>query len=331
MNRKQGRGGRGQGRGRSFRGEGSRALSTDANTAGSTSGLKKSTRNWTRESDRSQHVHELPLVSRSGWESTEGLQNREKQNELFSYIQERQKLWIDKAGPLDEHHRIQNHTMILREEAGSIILLHRKLREGLVASRFAHGDYTFAQAAFEQASIWNALCEDQGELVKSLTGLVDDIYPSMDSPPSTASEYISLLMLHYVCHSSKLMSAYSLLDHPCLRDNKDHNNDLHIRYATQILQCRIHYDYTTYFRLVENAPTPAHAMISRDMARDMQRLACSIIGKSYRCASIPWLSQLLSIVTEQTVETVKRHLERGVERIDDDEFIWFKKALVPRA
>ncbi|WVQ93644.1 hypothetical protein IAU59_000720 [Kwoniella sp. CBS 9459] len=136
---------------------------------------------------RARDMEMLQSVSRSGGDGAEGdaLKDWTTQKQYREYIDERIAAhYISFSTP--RHVRPAKDSTEENESLGSIVLLFRKLREGVVASGRID---RFAIEVFESSVQFAILAGNRPQLISSLSGLVPGLYKAFDKQRSDPNDY----------------------------------------------------------------------------------------------------------------------------------------------
>lgn len=282
--------------------------------------MKKSKRNWDAEHANLKRggVQEAPLVSRTTDKEDNLLLSAKGQHEMWQHIKDK----IENISSSDDRDGMLCKDTLNQDELGQIIELFRKLREAIFATRWSNNDLNFSIQVFELSSTYCALASNMGELLKSLKGLTQELYPlaePLNIQLPNRPHYTALYILYHVCYTHSLSKAV-----PYLQPMTSHP---HLEYANAIMQSVLHTNYCRWFRLYKQSPSSTYTSLLDSCLPYMQERAVKIIASSYYNISLDWAKSTVCMTgdDQSVLENIRVWSGGRIDRIDENQTIWFKR------
>jgi hypothetical protein len=183
-----------------------------------------------------------------------------------------------------------------------------------------------------------------GELLKSLKGLVEELYPTaltakvrhliqidmnfcygllifhLKLTLKNQAHYTALYILYHVCYTNSPAAVIRFIQ------PGDSHPDL--KYAVSIMNSILHYNYYRFFQLCKQSSSPAFTSILNMHVPSNQELACKVLSVAYYNTSVDWAKET-SGLADQTDGTAINLIQRWsggrVERVDEHRLMWFKR------
>ncbi|KAH8554517.1 hypothetical protein BGW37DRAFT_201309 [Umbelopsis sp. PMI_123] len=290
-------------------------------TSESTDGMRKSKRNWDAEHQglKLASVQDAPLISRTTDREDNMLRTEDGQRAMWQTINDKIESLTANYGSM----ALPDGGSIYKKELEQVIDLFRKLREAVFATKWADNDITFSIQVFELSSTYCAIAGNMGELLKSLKGLVEELYPTALTAKLTLknqAHYTALYILYHVCYTNSPAAVIRFIQpggsHPDLK------------YAVSIMNSILHYNYYRFFQLCKQSSSPAFTSILNMHVPSNQELACKVLSVAYYNTSVDWAKET-SNLADQTDGTAINLIQRWsggrVERVDEHRLMWFKR------
>ncbi|KAI9472370.1 MAG: hypothetical protein EXX96DRAFT_542473 [Benjaminiella poitrasii] len=246
--------------------------------------LRKSTKNWDEDTRRKkfEKVQDLSLVSRSSGDDLYSLKNVILQHDLWNHIQNK---------IAEEVKDTKN-----KKQWDPIVDLLRKLREGVYASQWSHGDYEFAIKVFELSADCCVKAERYEELSKSLIGLLDHLYCNTQTKISSVSRsyYTVLDILYHCCYLQNYKFAARYIDFLDLSTHEGH-------FGRQFLRVISDQNSIQYFRLYHYNPYWTFKVLMNNYNDVMRQHALQMLHRAYLSTSIAWIGQWIGIYHDNSI------------------------------
>ncbi|ORY29805.1 hypothetical protein BCR39DRAFT_163185 [Naematelia encephala] len=292
----------------------------------------------------------MQSVSRSGGDGAEG-------DALKDWgVQEQYRQWIDQR--LDKHYETfstPRHTSPATdrtdeiESLSSIVLLFRKLREGVVAS---HRIDAFAIEVFESSARISVLAGNKTQLVASLSGLIPGLYTAVSPPlspdqPSSLDralaslrisdarqELTSIYLLYRLVTDSPramhellisltlpspplLFRPFSSVETAAVRPSSHpfiHPSQLAYPLAAARALSEHSFDPVAYFRLLEDHSAGAYERIVLRWATDgVRERAWTRLKRTYLDVGVGWVGKCLGFTADEGKSEEDLHLKKWVQ------------------
>ncbi|KAK4690073.1 hypothetical protein P7C73_g28, partial [Tremellales sp. Uapishka_1] len=265
----------------------------------------------------------LASVSRSGGDGKEGdaLKDPETQVEFRRYIDER----IEKhyqAFPTPRDCPPPRGATDELESLGSIVLLFRKVREGVVAS---HRHDAFAIEAFESSARMSILAGTRPQLLSALSGLVPGLYGDNRKGKRKATDVSAAMADLSIDSSSETLHTSLLLLYHLVMSPRSTFNSLYLQLATpsppyaHVLRAvralaAETFDALAYFALLNDSSLSPYERIILSWAEgDVREQSWERIKKAYMQIGFEWASKLLGMGSKGDEETIQWLKDKGIK------------------
>ncbi|KAI9260895.1 hypothetical protein EDC94DRAFT_610150 [Helicostylum pulchrum] len=200
-----------------------------------------------------------------------------------------------------------------KKEWEIIVDLFRKLREGIYATNWSHGDYTFAIKVFEHSVDSSIKARNFNELSKSLSGLINDLY--IFKKDAQNPYYLLLHILYHCCFVQNTDKAMEIL----LKLDRNSNEGI---FGKQLTKCVfVTENPIIFFRLYHNNPYPTFRAMMDNYTDRMRLKAIEVMRKAYLSASIEWVGIWLGVKNDnQMVVSIIEALVQPtcIKSVDND-------------
>ncbi|RUS13183.1 hypothetical protein BC937DRAFT_86197, partial [Endogone sp. FLAS-F59071] len=139
-----------------------------------------------------------------------------------------------------------------------------------------------------------------GELLKSLVGLAETVYPALKEPSPTTSLYTSYYILYESCYASSHRVALTLLPLSL-------GSSPHLVFARHVLHSLLRADYVAFFVLYRTAPTQGHRVLMDACIARVREQAIRTLARAYLRVEIGWVRETLGFVEGEEVVVERLH------------------------
>lgn len=233
------------------------------------------------------------------------------------------------------------------ESLQSLVLLFRKLREGVVAS---HRIDAFAVKVFESSVRYSVLSKNTGQLLSSLSGLVPGLYEAYDktdpgkggvdisgglaklSLHDKRAEFVSILLLYHLVQtasttvfwstlidlttssqSTRLRAPFAPVDHNTTVAPRDTGKFIarhKLSFAIRVAGCLSveQFDPLRFYALCRDPSASTYERAVLSWARDrVQDRAWEVMRKAYLEVRLEWASRWLDIPVDKVASWATKH------------------------